>query len=56
MSLRERTRPNWSRKLLNTWRHVSKQLAEAANSGDINDVVIALRLVLQLENVPCLPQ
>jgi hypothetical protein len=24
--------------------------------GDINDAVIALRLVLQLERVPCLPQ
>ena len=38
-----------------TWRHVSDQLAKAVKGGDINDVVIALRLVLQLEGVPCLP-
>jgi hypothetical protein len=44
------------RRDLNTWRHVSKQVAQAANCGDINDAVIALRLVLQLEQVPCLPQ
>jgi hypothetical protein len=39
-----------------TWRHVSKQLAQAARGGNINDVVMSLRLVLQLERVPCLPQ
>jgi hypothetical protein len=38
-----------------TWRHVSKQLAQASG-GDINDAVVSLRLVLQLERVPCLPQ
>jgi hypothetical protein len=38
-----------------TWRHVSDQLAQAAQGGDINDVVVSLRLVLQLEGVPCLP-
>jgi hypothetical protein len=31
-----------------TGRHVAKQLAAAAEGGDINDVVVPLRLVLQL--------
>jgi hypothetical protein len=35
-----------------TWRHVSDQLAKAAKGGDINDAVVALRLVLLLEQVP----
>jgi hypothetical protein len=39
-----------------TWRHVSDQLAKAARGGDVGDVVVALRLVLLLEQVPCLPQ
>jgi hypothetical protein len=87
MSLRERTRPNWSRPLprlkipsvmtlktladvrelvekhlpaecreRDTWRHVSRQLREAAKGGDMDDVIVSLRLVLQLERVPCPPQ
>jgi hypothetical protein len=39
-----------------TWAHVSDQLAKAAKGGDINDAVVALRLVLLLERVPCLTQ
>jgi len=40
-----------------TWQHVEKQLNAAAN-GEVEtiDVAVPLRLVLQLERVPCLPQ
>ena len=38
------------------WRHVAEQLAKAARGGDVNDVVVSLRLALQLQRVPCLPQ
>jgi len=37
-----------------TWRYVAVALDEAARGGDIKDVLIALRIVLQLEQVPCL--
>jgi hypothetical protein len=39
-----------------TWRHVTDRLHHVARGGDINDVEVSLRLVLQLEQVPCLPQ
>ena len=39
-----------------TWRHVAKQLTAVADGGDINDVVVSLRLELHLERVPYLPQ
>ena len=44
------------RRQQSTWRHVADRLNRAARSSDVNDAVIALRFVLQLERVPCLPQ
>ena len=40
-----------------TWQHVEKQLnAAALGKVETIDVAVPLRLVLQLEHVPCLPQ
>ena len=38
------------------WRNVADQLAAAARGGSIDNAVVSLRLALQLERVPCLPQ
>jgi hypothetical protein len=40
-----------------TWQHVEKHLnAAALGKVETIDVAVPLRLVLQLERVPCLPQ
>lgn len=38
-----------------TW-HLIGRLYDAARGGDIRDMLISLRLVLELERVPCLMQ
>ncbi|MGC1715668.1 MAG: hypothetical protein WA776_14055 [Xanthobacteraceae bacterium] len=39
-----------------TWQTVAKRLEEAAQNGNVGEAAIALRIVLMLEKVPCLPQ
>jgi hypothetical protein len=34
-----------------TWRHVAKELAAAADGGDVADAAIALRLAFMIENI-----
>jgi hypothetical protein len=44
------------RRQQSTWRHVADRLNNAARAGgDINDAAIALRMVLMLEGIECLP-
>jgi len=44
------------RRTLDTWRHVADELEAAARGdGDTVEVSVALRLVLSLERVQCLP-
>ncbi len=38
-----------------TWRHMASLLPKAAAGADTADVSVALRLVLELERVPCRP-
>ena len=46
--------PEWRQR--DTWQAVAKRLEEAAQSGSVEEAAIALRIVLMLEKVPCLPQ
>jgi hypothetical protein len=39
-----------------TWRHVAAELDKAAAGVDAADVSIALRMVLMMEGVECLPK
>ena len=41
------------RRRFDTWRAVEKRLNDAARGGSVDDVVIALRMVLMIERVPC---
>ena len=39
-----------------TWQHVAAQIDDAARGGDVDDAVVALRLVLSLERIECRPR
>lgn len=43
------------RRRLATWEHVGQHLENAACGGDIDNAVIALRLVLSCERIACRP-
>jgi hypothetical protein len=45
------------RRELQTWRHVAGQITAAAwGTVDVADAIVALRMVLMLENVECRPR
>jgi type II secretory pathway component PulL len=43
------------RRARSIWRHVAKQLADAASGADPADAAISLRLALMIEGVECRP-
>jgi hypothetical protein len=44
------------RREMSTWRHVAAELDKAAHGADVADVAVALRMVLMLEQIECLPR